>query len=79
MSTRTREGLDSTTREEEESRSISLQHPAEVCLNRMNKTKFIKIITWKSNLLPPRNYKGSFQQNSCSTLINKRNGETQDS
>lgn len=79
MSTRTREGLDSpTSTKEEKSRSTSLQHPAEVCLNRMNKNKFMKIIKWKSNLLPPRNYKGSFQQNSCSTFINQRKRETQD-
>lgn len=59
---------------EEESRSISLQHAAEVCLNGMNKNKFIKIINWKSNFLPPRSYKGRFQQNS-STFLNQRMGK----
>lgn len=61
--------------EEEESRSISLQHPAEVCSNGINKNKFIKIINWKSNLLPPRSYKRSFQQNSSSTSLNQRMGK----
>lgn len=39
----------------------------------MNKNKFIKIINWKSNLLPSRNYGGSFQQHCFSTFIDQRN------
>lgn len=48
---------------------------AEVCLNRMNKNKFMKIIKWKSNLLPPRKFPTKVLLN----LHQPEEWETQDS
>ena len=76
MSTRTREGLDSTARSGGRRKHVSLlslQHLGEVCVHRMNKNKFIKVINWKSNLPPSRNYGGNFQQHCFSTFIDQRN------
>jgi len=75
MSTRTREGLDSIARSggRRNQVGLSLQHLGEVCFHRMNKSKFIKIINWKGNLLPSRNYQGSFQQHCFSAFVDQRN------
>lgn len=78
-STRTREGLDSTTRCGGSSKQVSLPHSStwERCASTEEEWKQIskKRITWKSNLLPSRDYGGSFQQQCFSAFIDQRNWE----